>query len=80
MIFLNLDTLDKVDKLTRVCDRYEINFDVIHGRYIIDGRSVLGVSSLLGNIVKIVPDTDDKWLLVYITRELEEIGAWVSQE
>lgn len=76
MVLYNLDTLEKVNKLTKVCDRYEIDIDVLCGRYIINGRSVLGVSSLIGNIVKIQPITDDKLLKAYVIRDLKEIGAY----
>lgn len=78
MIFLSLDSLDKVSKLTKVCESYEVDFDVLYGRYTIDGKSVLGVSSLIGHIVKIVPNTDDILLLEYITKDLKEIGAWTN--
>ena len=78
MIFLNLDGLNKVEQLVKVCEKYEIYVDVVHGRYTINGKSVLGVSSLIGNIVKIVPATKDKLLLGYIVKDLESIGAWVQ--
>lgn len=78
MIFLNLDSLDKVSKLVKVCEKYDIDMDIVYGRYIINGKSVLGVSSLMGNIVKINPITDDKLLLGYIVKDLEPIGAWVQ--
>ena len=80
MVFLNLDSLDKVTKLVKVCEKYDsIDFDVIHGRYVINGKSVLGVSSLIGNIVKIEPNTTDSLLTTYIIKELEEIGAWQTK-
>ena len=78
MIFLNLDGLNKVEQLVKVCDKYEIDVDVVYGRYTLNGKSVLGVSSLMGNIVKIVPATEDKLLLGYIVKDLKEIGAWVQ--
>ena len=78
MILINLDSLDKVTQLTRVCEKYDIDFDITYGRYIINGKSVLGVSSLIGNIVKIVPDTNDNLMLGYIIKDLKEIGAWTE--
>lgn len=80
MVFLNLDSLDKVTKLVKVCEKYDsVDFDVIHGRYVINGKSVLGVSSLIGNIVKIETNTTDSLLITYIIKELEEIGAWQTK-
>lgn len=77
MVFITLDSLDKVNALTKVCEKYnDIDTDVMHGRYIVNGCSVLGVSSLLGNIVKVCPNTTDGTLMNSIIKDLEEIGAW----
>lgn len=78
MIFLNLDSLDKASNLTKVCEKYDVDFDVFYGRYIIDGKSVLGVASLIGHIIKIETNTNDSLLLNYIIKDLEGIGAWVE--
>ena len=80
MVFLNLDSLDKVTNLVKVCEKYDsIDFDVVYGRYVIDGKSVLGVTSLIGHIIKIVPNTNDVLLLGYVVKDLEEIGAWQTK-
>lgn len=65
MIFLNLDKLETAGKLTKICEKYSkyMGIDVTYGRYIIDGCSILGVTSLLGNIVKLKPRTDDSLLI-----------------
>lgn len=77
MVFMTLDSLDKVNALVKVCERYkEVDTDVMHGRYTVDGRSVLGVSSLLGNIVMVCPNTNDESMIHSIIKDLEEIGAW----
>lgn len=77
MVFLTLDSLSKVNELVKVCEKYkDIDTDIVYGRYIVDGRSVLGVSSLLGNIVRICPNTDVPELMGDIVKDLEEIGAW----
>ena len=77
MVFVTLDSLDVVNALVKVCEKYkDIDTDVLHGRYIVNGRSVLGVSSLLGNIVKVCPNTTDETIMNSIIKDLEEIGAW----
>ena len=77
MIFINLDSLDKVNYLTKVCEKYDdLDTDIMYGRYIVNGRSVLGISSLLGNIVKVCPNTNDEAIMNSIIKDLEEIGAW----
>lgn len=78
MIFLKLETLDQVNYLTNVCETYKdkMDVDISHGRYIVDGRSVLGVTSMLGNIIKIIPRTEDELLINYFYKDLEEIGVY----
>lgn len=80
MIFLNLDKLENASKLTKICEKYSkyMEVDVTYGRYIIDGCSILGVTSLLGNIVKLKPRTDDSLLVEYFIKDVKEIGAWVE--
>ena len=70
-----------LNKFVNICTRYKEKtyVDVVYGRYTLDGCSVLGVSSLIGNIVKIIPSTDDALLLGYLRKDLEEIGAWVQK-
>ena len=77
MVFVTLDSLEVVNALVKVCERYkDVDTDVMHGRYTVDGRSVLGVSSLLGNIVKVCPNTTDETIMNSMIKDLEEIGAW----
>lgn len=78
MIFLKLDSLETANGLSKVCDKYKEDMDVniIYGRQIIDGRSVLGVVSLLGNIVKVEPITYCKNTIDEFYSEIEKIGAY----
>lgn len=82
MIFIKLDNLDTVNKLVSVCNKYKdrADIDIVYGRYTLDGCSVLGVASLIGNIVKIIPVLDDGVLLDTFIVDVKEIGAWVSKE
>lgn len=78
MYFIKLETLELVTQFTKVCESYKskMDIDVVHGRYVIDGASILGVTSLLGKIVKIVPNNEDATLCGVLYRKLEEIGAF----
>lgn len=60
MISYNLSSMNKAKKLVNVCDRYKAKFnvDIIYGRQIIDGCSILGVASLVGHIVSIETSSD----------------------
>lgn len=53
MLSYNIKTFDDAEKLVRLCRSYQDDIDVLHGRYIIDGKSSLGVLSLVGHVVGI---------------------------
>ena len=78
MFFMKLDTLEQVNALVNICTKYkdQTDVDVLYGRYILDGCSALGVTSLVGKIIKIRLNTEDKVLLTYFFRDLEEIGGY----
>lgn len=78
MYFLKLDTLETANGLSKVCERYKeyMDVDIVYGRQTIDGRSVLGVVSLLGHIVKVVPVTKDDILIKDFYIDIEKLGAY----
>ena len=82
MHFIKLDTFDTINKLVKLCDRYkgDTDIDVSYGRYIVDGASVLGVTSLLGNIVTVEPIIKDPQLVETFFTELKEIVVWQNKE
>lgn len=80
MIFIKLDSLETVNKLVKTCDKYKnkMDVDVIYGRYIVDGCSVLAVASLIGNVVRINANTDDDSLFFGFVADIKEISGWVQ--
>ena len=80
-ILINLDNLETVNKLVNTCNKYkdDMYLDIYYGRYIVDGCSLLAVVSLMGNIVKIKPNTDDENILNDFIKDIEAIGGWVSK-
>lgn len=74
MLSFNIDSMKSAKKLIQLCEKYHdrMEVDVIHGRYIIDGCSMLGVHSLLGHTVTLEPKTDDKKLVEQFGKELEK--------
>ena len=78
MLNYNLDSLKSAEKLIRLCNRYkaEMDIDITYGRQIVDGCSLLGVTSLIGHFVTIVPNSEDKETLEKFSKELEEIKCW----
>lgn len=59
MIAFNLDSIEKAQKLSLICCKFSEDIDVLYGRQIIDGKSILGVTSLIGHVVGIEINTDD---------------------
>lgn len=77
MLNFNLDSVESANKLIRLCekcrDEMEMDIDVTHGRQTVDGCSLLGVTSLIGRFVTVVPNTTDKEMLQKFAEELERI-------
>ena len=54
MVSIKLENFEDVNKLVNFCHKYSCDIDVSCGRYVVDGKSVMGVSSLVGNKVNII--------------------------
>ena len=76
MLSYNINSIESAAKLIHLCEKYHelADIDVIHGRYIIDGCSMLGVHSLIGNIVSLELQTDNKEIMNQFKKDLEEIS------
>lgn len=77
MLNYNLDSVQSAERLVRLCEKYrddmELDIDVTHGRQTVDGRSLLGVISLIGHFVTVKPQTDDKSIAERFSEDLERI-------
>lgn len=77
MLNYNLDSLQSAEKLVRLCEKYrdemELDIDVIHGRQTVDGCSLLGVTSLIGKFVSVVPVGRNEDAIQRFSEELERI-------
>lgn len=62
MVSIKLDTIKQAVDLVDLCKRYDEDIDVIWQRYTIDGKSILGVTSLMGNIVTVEMISNDNAL------------------
>ena len=74
LIAFKIDTLEDAQNLVNVCDKYSFNIDVIHGVQTVDAKSFLGVASLLGNYVSVIPITDDKEMISKLENEIKPIS------
>lgn len=75
MLSFNIDSKESAEKLIRLCEEYrdDTEIDVICGRQTVDGRSLLGVMSLIGHFVTVKPQTDDKSIVERFGEDLERI-------
>lgn len=77
MLNYNLDSVQSAERLIRLCEKYrdemELDIDVISGRQTVDGCSLLGVTSLVGNFVSVVPVGRNEDIIQNFAEELERI-------
>lgn len=77
MLNYNLDSVQSAERLIRLCEKYRddmgLDIDIIHGRQTVDGCSLLGVSSLIGKFVSVVPVGKDEDVAQRFAEELERI-------
>lgn len=75
MLNFNLDSVQAAEKLVKLCERYcdIADIDVNCGRHSIDGRSLMGVISLIGNFVTVNLQTDDQDIIRKFGIDLEGI-------
>lgn len=78
MFFIKLNTLETVNEFCKISEKFrdEIDIDVNYGRQTVDACSILGVTSLIGNIVKVVPICNDKNILDEYFEKIKKIGAY----
>ena len=74
LIAFKIETLTDAQNLVNVCDKYPFNIDVIYRQQTVDAKSILGVSSLLGHYVSIIPMTDDKDVIIKFENEIKPIS------
>ncbi len=43
---VNINSIDKVKKFVNTLTKYDGNFDLVSGRYVIDAKSIMGIFSL----------------------------------
>lgn len=75
MLNFNLNSRSAAEKLIRLCESYKnvMSVDVVCGRQTLDGCSMLGVVSLIGNFVTVIPNSSDEGLLKRFEKDLEGI-------
>ena len=75
MLNFNLNSKKSAEDLIKPCEKYrdDVEVEVIHGNQIVNGCSLLGVFSLIGNLVGIKADSRDESAVQRFAEELERI-------
>lgn len=75
MLSFNLNSKKSAEDLIKLCEKYrdDVEVEVIHGNQTVNGCSLLGVFSLIGNFVGIKPDSRDERAVKRFSEELERI-------
>lgn len=75
MLNFNLNSKKSAEDLIKLCEKYrdDVEVEVIHGNQTVNGCSLLGVFSLIGNFVGIKADSRDESAVQRFAEELEEI-------
>lgn len=56
---ISLNSIDKVKTFVNVINRFDAEFDLVSGRYVIDAKSIMGIFSLdLLNPIKLSAQSD----------------------
>lgn len=74
MIVFKIETLTDAQNLVNICNKYPFNIDIIYSTQTVDGKSILGVSSLLGNYVSVIPITDDEDAVIKFENDIKPIS------
>ena len=71
---IKIDTLDDIKQLIKITTSYEMDIDVVHNKYVIDAKSVMGILSLaLDTPLTIRPISDNQ---KEIDRLFDELKLW----
>lgn len=75
---IKLNTIDDLKNFVAICNKYESSIDVNQGRYVINGKSILGVFSLnLMEELNIYIFTNDENIMDDF---YDEISKWMSDK
>ena len=63
-VTINLGSIDKVKSLVNDITKFDSDFDLVSGRYVIDAKSIMGIFSLdLSKPLVLNADTEDEQLV-----------------
>lgn len=73
---VKFNTIDQIKDFVTYISGIDADFDIIHNRYLIDAKSIMGIFSLdLSNVLVLRANTDDKNIEKNVDEMLKNIGA-----
>lgn len=57
-----------------ICSKYSCDIDGIYNHYVVDAKSVLGMSFIACQEIEIKPITDDRSIITKLQHELQDVG------
>lgn len=72
---IHISTPEFANKLCEICTPYtkEFDIDIVRGRCILDASSMLGILSMLGKDVDIIPHTHNKTAIIELFEKIDTI-------
>ena len=71
-----LNTVDKIKDFVKITTRYACEFDLVSGRYIVDGKSIMGIFALdSSRPLELRILSDDDRVLTNIREEISRFAA-----
>lgn len=72
---VHISTPEFANKLCEICTPYtkEFDIDIVRGRCVLDASSILGILSMLGNDVDIIPRTNNKMIIDELFKKIDTI-------
>ena len=75
---IKLNSVNNAALFVKQCGEFEEDIDNIHGRYVIDAKSIMGIMSTdLGESAKVEIHTDN---IEIIAKFKEEISLWMEDK
>ena len=71
---ISLNSIEKVKTFVNLINRYDYDFDLMSGRYVIDAKSIMGIFSLdLSKPIALNIHADDK----YADTIIEQLASYI---
>lgn len=75
---VKFNTIDHVKKFVNAIQSVDVDIDLVHNRYVIDAKSIMGIFSMdLSRPLDLVIHSEDKQLIDSLSKIFSELGILV---